>query len=338
MKLILLVWPSLALSLAVDPESVAPPSPAPQKSDLQKLDVKRYGVAVEFPKHWKIVQEATEDRAFVALLKQDDADRPAVVACEIGVPPSDLKEYHRRIAARDQRGGPGGKLIQNEIKHVAGRPQLESVWEFQTRSAGLWRELKLRILAHEQLYTFTLNAQPPHFERYRPAFETMARSARLSPPDTGLDRTADGYLIQRRQRFALRLPDGWRPSFSPTEDVSFFAVGDVHEVFANSLLVVRNEPQELNFERLVARIPEDLKKEDPNCRVVSCKTVPQGARLALETVVETQRGPFKITVLERRFRAPHGNYEVKFTLRSEDFDKLAEALRKSADSFKELPD
>src|SRR3989304_4386940 len=77
----------------------------------------------------------------------------------------------------------------------------------------------------------------------------MARSARLSPPDTGLDRTADGYLIQRRQRFALRLPDGWRPSFSPTEDVSFFAVGDVHEVFANSLLVGRNEPPELQFER-----------------------------------------------------------------------------------------
>src|SRR3989304_5844216 len=99
----------------------------------------------------------------------------------------------------------------------------------------------------------------------------MARPARPRPPDTGLDRTADGYLIQRRQRFALRLPDGWRPSFSPTEDVSFFAVGDVHEVFADSLLVVRNEPQELNFERLLARVPEDLKKGGPNCRGASCK-------------------------------------------------------------------
>jgi hypothetical protein len=57
---------------------------------------------------------------------------------------------------------------------------------------------------------------------------------------------------------------------------------------------------------------------------------------ALETVVETQRGPFRITVLERRYSGHRYNYEIKFTVASEMFETSAEALRRSADSFVEF--
>lgn len=333
-----LILAVVGLARAGAPAGGAEPSAsAPAKAEFQKLDVKRYGVAIEMPADWKVVQEATEDRAFVALLEQGDPDRPGVVACEIAVPPADLKEYQQRIAAQARRGPAGRRLIHNEIKPVAGRHQLESIWEFQTRTSGVWRELKVRVLANDQLYTFTLNADAAHFDRHRGPFDTMARTARLAPPDTGLVRDAHGYVVQRRERFGMRLPEGWKPSFSPTEQVAFFAIGEVHEVFANSALIVANPPQELNFERLIVRVPEELKEEDPACRVLACKTVPQGQRVALETVVETERGPFKITVLERRFRGERGTYEVKFTVRSEDFERLTDPIRKSADSFKEFP-
>jgi hypothetical protein len=54
-------------------------------------------------------------------------------------------------------------------------------------------------------------------------------------------------------------------------------------------------------------------------------------------VVRTRRGPFSMTVLERRFRSGRFDYEVKFTVESERFDALAPTLRKSLDSFEEVP-
>ena len=49
--------------------------------------------------------------------------------------------------------------------------------------------------------------------------------------------------------------------------------------------------------------------------------------------MRTRRGPFSMTVLERRFRGGRFDYEVKFTVESERFDALAPTLRKSLDSF-----
>jgi hypothetical protein len=71
--------------------------------------------------------------------------------------------------------------------------------------------------------------------------------------------------------------------------------------------------------------------------VLSCKVIPQGKNEALETVVRTRRGPFSMTVIERRFRGSRYDYEVKYTLESKRFDALAPTLRKSLDSFRELP-
>ena len=44
-----------------------------------------------------------------------------------------------------------------------------------------------------------------------------------------------------------------------------------------------------------------------------------------------------MTVLERRFRGDRFDYEVKYTVESKRFDALAPALRKSLDSFGEVP-
>ena len=62
----------------------------------------------------------------------------------------------------------------------------------------------------------------------------------------------------------------------------------------------------------------------------------QGKSEALETVVRTRRGPFSMTVIERRFPGSRFDYEVKYTLESKRFDAMDPVLRKSLDSFREL--
>jgi hypothetical protein len=71
--------------------------------------------------------------------------------------------------------------------------------------------------------------------------------------------------------------------------------------------------------------------------VITCRVIKQGELDALETVVRTRQGPFSMTVLERRFRGGRFDYEVKYTVESKRFDELAPALRKSLDSFGEVP-
>ena len=85
------------------------------------------------------------------------------------------------------------------------------------------------------------------------------------------------------------------------------------------------------------QIPDELRREDPTCEVISCRVVAQQDSQALETVVRTNRGPFSMTVIERRFSGNRFDYEVKYTLETKRFDALVPMLRKSLDSFSELP-
>ncbi len=59
--------------------------------------------------------------------------------------------------------------------------------------------------------------------------------------------------------------------------------------------------------------------------------------MALETIVRTRRGPFSMTILERRFTGQRFDYEVKYTVETKRFDANAARFRESLDSFEELP-
>ena len=101
--------------------------------------------------------------------------------------------------------------------------------------------------------------------------------------------------------------------------------------------MIATPAQPVDVDALAEQMAEQLRNEDPNCTVRSCGRVTQGTiGDALETVVETQRGPFRIVVLERRYAGRRYNYEIKFTVTAETFDQSAEELRKSADSFIEF--
>ncbi len=93
----------------------------------------------------------------------------------------------------------------------------------------------------------------------------------------------------------------------------------------------------LDVHDLAKTVPDTLKQIEPGCEVLRCEVVKQGDRDALETVVRTQRGPFSMTVIERRFRGERFNYEVKYTLESDRFQELEPAIQKSLDSFEEQP-
>ena len=93
----------------------------------------------------------------------------------------------------------------------------------------------------------------------------------------------------------------------------------------------------IDLAELARHLPDDLRREDPSCEVISCQVVGQDKLQALETVVRTKRGPFSMTVIERRFRGERFDYEVKYTVESKRFDELAPRFRKSFDSFREFP-
>ena len=93
----------------------------------------------------------------------------------------------------------------------------------------------------------------------------------------------------------------------------------------------------LELAEIQKRLPAEIRRLDPGSRVTQCVIVPQGIGNALETVIQTRRGPFEITILERRFAGRWRNYEVKFTCQTAEFERIEEELRKSLDSFREVP-
>ena len=307
-------------------------------SELAVLSVPEYGVEVQAPSHWRLVAKAQDSLVLGLSIPNEDALQAAGAKCEIGPAPESLDEYRWRIdrrAAREQV--PGLSLATNQVVKGEDGERLVTLWNYETKDRGTVHDLELRLISHEQLYTFTLRAPDPTFDSVREPFEKLVATTRFSPPDTGLELTEDGYCVQNKFRFGLKLPKDWKPSFPLSNESLFWATSKPKGIWNDNLLVIASKAAPLDLEALAEALPGKLREEDPQCTVKSCKRVTQGKLGdALETVVETSRGPFHITVLERRYTGRRYNYEIKFTVTSETFEQSADALRKSADSFVEF--
>jgi hypothetical protein len=314
--------------------------PADTPLPTEPFEAPKYGLATRIPKSWQVAVHEQEDRIFVAIIPQKDLDRPGVAACELALAPETLDDYRTRIDTSSKKANPDhGTLASNRVIKDAQGERLETIWEFHPPAGGFWREVKVRAIANRQLYTFILNVEDSVYARVRPAFDALVVATHFSPPNTGADLLAksSNQWIQREYKFALDLPEGWAPVLAPSEVALLFANGPPHGVWSDNLLVVAYPHKNLDLHELVKQLPEELRREDPDCEVISCKVVAVEKALALETVVRTNRGPFSMTVIERRFRGGRLDYEVKYTVESKRFDQLAPKFQESFKSFRELP-
>jgi hypothetical protein len=308
--------------------------------DAQAFEAPKYGVVTRIPKDWRIAVREDDDRVFVAIIPQKDFDRPGVAACELGLAPASLDEYRTRIDTNAKRDGrQNGKLASNRVIKNTHGDRLETIWEFHPSTGGFWREVSIRLIAHRQLYTFILNVEDATYKESRPAFDALVDATRFEPPNTGADLVSKpaNRWVQREYKFALDLPQDWTPVLAPSQVALLFANGQPRGVWSDNLLVLAYPHRNADFQELAQQLPGQLRQEDPKCEVLSCQVVSQGKAPALETVVRANRGPFSMTVIERRFRGDRFDYEVKYTVESERFEQLAPVFRKSFESFRELP-
>jgi hypothetical protein len=322
----------LAVSAACQPAAELPPT--------EPFDAPKYGLATRIPKDWPVAVHEEDDRIFVAIVPQRDFERPGVAACELALAPQSLDDYRTRIDTNARNNGrPSGKLASNRVIKDARGERLETIWEFHPDAGGFWREVSVRMIANRQLYTFILNVEDSIYAKTRPAFDALVIATTFSAPNTGADLLAKdtNRWIQREYRFALDLPDGWQPVLAPSQVALLFANGPPMGVWSDNLLVLAYPHRKSDLHELVKQIPDQLKQEDPRCQIISCKIITQGKDEALETVVRTDRGPFSMTVIERRFRGSRFDYEVKYTVETKRFDALAPKLRQSLESFREMP-
>ncbi len=316
------------------------PVPADEPT-TRPLRAPKFGVTLALPESWPVVVREREDTVFAALIPRDDPERPGVVACELALAPENLDEYRTRIDGNARRGNGPGKLVRNEVVKTPQGPRLETVWEFRPKPDEPWIERSVRLIANRQMYTFLINADEKTYARAEPHFDALIDSAAFRPPDTGsepLD-AARNRWAQREFKFALNLPDGWKPALAPAEVALFYANGPAHGIWSDNCLVIArpHDPKSPSLDDLARTLPDQLRAVEPGCEVLRCEVVPQGDGKALETVVRTQRGPFSMTVVERRFRGQRFDYEVKYTLESKRLDTLLPTIRKCLDSFEEIP-
>lgn len=329
------------------------------ENNTRAVNVEKYGVTCRVPQAWRLVGWAQDDAAFVLRLPQEKQSHEGVVACELSLAPSSLDEFKKRHQAADEteqkraaekKSEPRRKLKENAIapldpkKFNAERikgwsERLDSLWEIPREDGAVNYELRTRIIRDDVLYTFLLESDGEHFEAYRLDFEEMLSTVKLTAPDTGLQKMPSGYWLQKAFKFALELPDGWKPAFGPNDKVIFFAKGKTHEVFTDNLLVLASEKKALDFDQLKTSMQQQLAVTHPNAKLEQkvIRFGPTGVE-ALETTIHFKQGPFELSILEWRFTGPSRNYEMKFTTTTKEFDASAAALRKSLESFVEVAD
>jgi hypothetical protein len=319
------------------------------------VDVPRFGVHVRVPQAWELVDWSRDDTAFVVDLPQDRNSPVGHVTCTITVAPESLEAYRKEFADEAARIGdapatkttPRSKLLKNEITPLASPPidpalvkklgrRLTAEWEFENVAGVRWYERRVLAMGDGMLYTFKFDSDESHYDAYDPEFEEMFAAARLDPLEIAVERLPQGYWMQRDFRFALKLPEAWRPAFGPRDRMLFYAVGSAHGLFTDHVVVQASPSKPLDLDRLKDEMPGEVKRVDATAEV-TCKLVPQGRWNALETVIRTKRGATEVTIVERRFQTAERNYEVKLTCESGEFAKREAELRAMLDGFAEVP-
>ncbi len=357
----LMLIPPAANPVARADEAGKNPHAQPDREQLpsgfRRLTAQKYGVSVVILDSWSPLGPGSGDRAFRLRLPNDHPNEDsAVVQCTIGLAPTSLKEYQQRIAAREQDQNTGRKLASHEIQQLAPRKAaaakkgddgteakpssdhvLEAVWTFDRGRQGTWYEVKRYVIRNGYLYVYSLLVDQGHFEAYRLNLRDMVASARYEEAETGVVQLPQNYWMERRYNFGLQLPEGWKPSFRLLDEVLFFATGNKDEVWTDNLVVTASRPEKLDFDQLRKQQQEEIPAARKGAKVTSCQVVQLGNRDALETVVTVSQGRFNFTIVEYRIAGERLNYQVRFTVLSENYEKLAPALKKSAASIKEFP-
>ena len=94
----------------------------PDLPPTEPFEAPKYGVATRIPKAWPIAVHEEEDRIFVAIIPQEDFDRPGVAACELALAPESLDDYRTRIDTNAKRERPAERQARVEPGHQ-GRPR-----------------------------------------------------------------------------------------------------------------------------------------------------------------------------------------------------------------------
>ena len=323
---------------------------ATAEDGYRPVEPKGYGIAVQTPVAWRLSSFGDDKNAFVLMLPQDeDAPRAGLVSCQLELYPDSLEEIQKGQQAADdeeqKKTKPSGKLTLNTLellnKEKYGKEKAEqlsrrliSQWDHEDADGSRWFEIKLRVVCEDALYTFSLNSDESHFDAYRLDFEDMFKSAKFTAFDTGLQKSPVGEWLQKKYRFALKLPAGWKPTFGANDKVPFLATGN--RAGAEETLVVLARPAAaLDVDKLKDELPAQIQRDDAQADA-ACRIVPQGNVSAVETVIHTRRGPREVTILERRFRGEYRNYELQFECATSAFEKRADEFRKTLDSFHEL--
>ena len=144
------------------------------------FDAPKYGLSTRIPKDWRVAVHEEDDRIFVAIIPQEDFERPGIAACELALAPENLDEYRTRIDTNAKKNGRrSGKLASNLSSRMRAANGSRPIWEFHPDAGGFWHEVSVRMIANRQLYTFILNVEDSIYAKARPAFDALVDRRRL---------------------------------------------------------------------------------------------------------------------------------------------------------------
>lgn len=314
------------------------------------VDVPHYGVRTRVPQAWSLIDWGTGERAFELVLPQDKGSKVGFVRCTMSPAPESLEALEQKVnvSVDDPKTKPKvvRRLKADEIAPLAspawpddlvkrfGR-RLTIEWECEDAEDRHWYERTVYVIGDGLLYAFALETDEAHYDSFALDFQEMLAALKIKTPDTKLQQLESGHWLQRELRFGLKLPEKWRPMFSDGGRALFFATGDAHGTFTDSLAVRASLLQPQNLEQLKLDIPERTKKIDPTAEV-ECRIIDERGVKILETLIRSKKQGVATTSLERRFQTRQRNYEVKLNCATEVFGKRESEFRAALDTFFEL--
>ena len=343
-------------------------APSRGEDGLRAVLAEKYGVSIRAPQAWNLIRWHQGSTAFELSLPQESGSFFGRFRCEVSAAPVNLAEYQKQHDAEDRaaelpedqlpsdaerskqflRQNPTRELVRSvveafevpDLQNETAKIRLErltSVWRYTSDNNRQSFVMRCAVISHGHLYEFYLSSDEAHFEAYRIDSVGLLARAQFTPPETGLEALAGGYWLQRNFRFALWLPEGWRPAFSPREKVLFYAAGEVRHPFSDYLSVMAAPVKDLDLKALQETLPKELAAADPQAKIARCEVIAVGPLVVLETVLHTKHHGLSITIVDRRFVTDRYHYDLRYTFLSSSFDQLAPLLFRSLNSFREVP-
>ncbi len=322
--------------------------------DYKRYYNKKNEFSISYPRKW-LVSKGYKKPQIVTFIRPSESstDRGGdnvIVAVERSSLFLSLKQLQNNIIQQQ-------KMLLKFTIHDKGDISMvnaKALWHIYSYkfSGHVIKGIQYVVMKNKKLYSLTCTSSKERFSKYKPTFDSMARSFKIGKIKTGKSpsvkkkksKISFKRFFYRKHDFSIKLPKSWSVQKGFLPQIAFIAqspLKDSSDKFAENLNVATKNLSivldiDRHYDSLITAIVFSIKKQFPNVEILKHRKTTLNNKSAIRIDYSVPFGTFKLRIYQIVTIHKTKAYYLTFGATSITFSKYRKIFKKIQKSFKFL--